>query len=377
MVEDYIGILPLLKEIEDVTDINGCFLLRLTDQSIVESTIPLKIHEDILWEIVVLRETFQQFSTGVDHGELGEIILEGEKGFIFLFNIPPHFLLIARAGRDIRLALVKLGLIDIIKRLSARLKELGVEILAAPVKAYTPVGGVEAAAGASFKAQATPAVEQTRPVTPPKASEPVPRPASMLAQVSKPETPKKLAPRPGPGVAKTPASKAASKSAPAPAPSTPAAKSTSTAGKPAPVKPTPAGPPSATIKEPGAATAREVTLTPVKAEKTAVPEVSIDASTFHEKVAHLEGKPKTMVKKGLGQVFNDLKQSLAGFTGEAFAQLLDAIKDLILENVGTSLALFDISRCVREMKNERAPIDPRDIPGLQERIDNWTQRIVK
>ena len=83
-----------IKRNRDVTDINGCFLLRVRDNSIVESTIPIKINQDTLWEIPILRETFQQFSDAVSHGKLEQLTLEGDKGFIFMYNLSPDFILL-------------------------------------------------------------------------------------------------------------------------------------------------------------------------------------------------------------------------------------------------------------------------------------------
>ena len=89
------GIIDVLHEVEQVTSINGCFLLRAQDNAVIESTIPQKIHDDILWEIAVLRDTFQQFAQGIDHGVLNDITLEVDRGFIFVYNLPPHFILLA------------------------------------------------------------------------------------------------------------------------------------------------------------------------------------------------------------------------------------------------------------------------------------------
>ena len=116
-----------LVEIEEITDINGCFLLRASSHVILESTIPIKIHDDILWEIGILRDTFQQFVEGIEHGNLGEIMLEGDKGFIFMYRLEGDFVLLALAPKTINIGYMRLAMIDIIPTLNRKIRDAGEE----------------------------------------------------------------------------------------------------------------------------------------------------------------------------------------------------------------------------------------------------------
>src|SRR5271157_5193012 len=163
-MQEELAIMEDLREIESVTDINGCFLLRAHDNAIIESTIPLKIHDDILWEIAVLRDTFQQFAAGIDHGNLNDITLEADRGFIFVYNLPPHFILLAMGPKQINLSNMRLGLIDIVGRIKQKIAEIGESLLTAPVKQFAAVGAessiptlVTAEAGGAKKIKTIPA----------------------------------------------------------------------------------------------------------------------------------------------------------------------------------------------------------------------------
>ncbi|MHA1395146.1 MAG: hypothetical protein ACTSRZ_16705 [Promethearchaeota archaeon] len=135
-----ISINELLREIEEVTEINGCFLLRSLDNAIIESTIPLKIPEDILWEIIVLRDTFQQFSSGFNHGMLNELMLQGDNGFIFIYNLTKDFILLLLGPKEINLPYFKLGMYDIIKRFIKVLESEGHKLLTAEQLELAAVG---------------------------------------------------------------------------------------------------------------------------------------------------------------------------------------------------------------------------------------------
>ena len=123
-----------LSEIENVTEVNGCFLLRAPENKIVESTIPLNINADILWEVCVLRDTFQQFSEGLEHGDLKEITLQGNKGFIFLRKLNREFILLAMAPNTVNLGYFKLAMIDIINRINQKINSLQDEEIAEMVQ---------------------------------------------------------------------------------------------------------------------------------------------------------------------------------------------------------------------------------------------------
>jgi membrane protein involved in colicin uptake/predicted regulator of Ras-like GTPase activity (Roadblock/LC7/MglB family) len=123
IIESQLNLQDELDEIQNVTDIEGCMLLRASDNSIVLSNIPIELQNDILWEIVVLRDTFQQFSTGIKNGELLELLLEGELGFIFMYNLPPNYILISFGPKEINLAYMKMGMFDIISRMKEKISQ--------------------------------------------------------------------------------------------------------------------------------------------------------------------------------------------------------------------------------------------------------------
>ncbi|MFW9877536.1 MAG: hypothetical protein ACFFG0_30990, partial [Candidatus Thorarchaeota archaeon] len=122
----------MLHEIEDITDLNGSFFVNAENNTVIESTIHSQIPEKILWEIGVLRDTFQQFANEVNHGEITELMLEGDKGYVLLYNIPPHLILLTMASYDINLSYVKLAMIDILKRIRGKILKFGDEILRIP-----------------------------------------------------------------------------------------------------------------------------------------------------------------------------------------------------------------------------------------------------
>ena len=78
----------------------------------------------------------------------------------------------------------------------------------------------------------------------------------------------------------------------------------------------------------------------------------------------------------LRKIFDYLKTSVSTTTGLKFASTLTQLKDAILETVGTSLALFDLSKATQEVKNIDT-FSADEVRKLQDRIGNWAQRLVK
>ena len=79
----------------------------------------------------------------------------------------------------------------------------------------------------------------------------------------------------------------------------------------------------------------------------------------------------------LNVAFNKLKEEIVNLTGINFSEILEQLKDAILERIGTSLALFDISRTSREVNKNHNKFQPNELEKYKDRIDNWTKRIVK
>ncbi len=89
------------------------------------------------------------------------------------------------------------------------------------------------------------------------------------------------------------------------------------------------------------------------------------------------------IKKGkelyitLRKLFDQLRGKIKLYTGAELSKLLDQLKDAILNNIGTSLALYDISRCALDLRNLNEKLSPGDTQRYQKRIDNWEERIIK
>lgn len=301
-IDDF-KLINLLREIEDITDINGCFFINIENNAVIESTISFEMPETILWEISVLIDTFRQFSLGVDHGELNDLMLEGEKGYVLLYFIPPHLILMALGADDINLSYVQLAMIDILNRMRKKLLEIGDKILKVPPKTK-----VELAIESKKMPTLVTAISTQRPIES-ISSEPKTISTSIKTEES-------------------------------PFPSEPATISASP----------------------------EAISTPLKI----VGEDNI--LEMIESISNKNQKEKYLVLK---TIFESLKQELKSITGTRFAELLDILKDEILNNFGTSLALFDISKAFREVIKISDKFNDEDIIKYQNRIDNWINRIVK
>jgi predicted regulator of Ras-like GTPase activity (Roadblock/LC7/MglB family) len=308
-----------LREIENVTNINGCFLLRARDNAIIDSTLPLKIPDEILWEIAVLRDTFQQFSSGVEHGSLKNITLEGERGYIFIYNLPPQFILLAMGAKDLNLSIIQFAMLDILQRINRKIEILGETLLNAPAKAFAAVGE-----GAAIPA--------------------------LVTSEEKGKIPKEI-----------PAVSSARVAAQARAALAEAREREPFIPVPAPITP---------VEQPPA------TVTPVEQPPVVSFPVQLGVS-IPETLPELKGKSQAEKNTILSAVFERLKVDVKTAKGAEVAALLEMIKDAVLENFGTSLALFDISRNARDFKNVHAQLTPQQVLLLRDRIMNWAQRIIK
>ena len=303
-------LLEILHEIEFITDINGCFFISVEDNSLIESTIPFNIRKEILWEICVLRDTFQQFANEIKHGTLSELMLEGDKGYIFLFSIPPHLVLLAMASYETNISYLKLAMIDILKRIRERIKELGDDVLKIPAKEFGVLGEKIAVS----KKVVTPILSKPTPVVvePPKPTPVVvepPKPTPVVVESSKP---------------------------------TPVAVESS--------KPTPVASIAKHLKE----------------------ELDLEAMISSIKTKELIEKYRTIKK-----IFDRLKQEIKMLTGVECSKILNLLKESILENIGTSLALFDLSRNSADLSKIHDKLPLEEIKKYQNKIDNWSNRIVK
>lgn len=292
-----INLIDFLKEIEEITDINGCFFINVEDNFMIESTIPFKIPKEILWELCVLRNTFQQFSDGFNHGKLNELLIEGEKGYLLLYNIPPHLILLAMGSIDINLSYVKLAMIDILKNIREKVAEVGDEILKIPAKDLGMVGE-------TIEMESSPLLPTLETLKPVRIKTVTPSPTI-----------------------------------------------------------------STSIKK-ESITSETITTTPIISEASE----DLNIVEMINSLKNKEGKEKHVALK---KIFDTLKVEINSMTGVKFSELLNLLKDAILENFGTSLSLFDISKCIPDLSKMHQALSPDAISKYQYRIDNWASRIVK
>jgi predicted regulator of Ras-like GTPase activity (Roadblock/LC7/MglB family) len=342
-----------LREIENVTDVNGCFLLRIRDNSIIESTIPVRIADDILWEIPVLRETFQQFSDSVNHGRMDQLILEGDKGFIFMYNLSPDFILLALTSDKIHLAYHTLGMLDILSRIKTKLEDIGAELLLSPAQVYIGVGEDSV----KYVPKLITAENNTAP-------------SKIKAQQASKVQTKATVKEPVKVAVKDPVKASVSTSQKAPFSSS--VEKAKVTAKPAVVKPTKviseAKTPVAQIK----ASASKLTPKPA-----AVVVSSEGYQGLVSLINDLSGKVDQERKQILTTIFDELKNKSSSMTGIQIADALDALKDKFLEFIGASVALFDISRSARDLRKIPNVISEDEAILLKDRVDNWASRLIK
>jgi len=266
---EILNLFDMLREIEDITDLNGCFFVNAENNTVIESTIQSPIPEDILWEIGVLRDTFQKFANEVNHGETTEIMLEGDKGYVLMYNLPRPLILLTMGSYDLNLSYVKLAMIDILKRIRKRIVEIGDELLMVPTK---ELGAV----------------------------------TTRMEMVPIPVTPEPIIPE-------------------------------------------------------------QIT-----------PELEIGEDlNILTLINSLENKSDEDKHITFKKIFYALKAQIKSLSGVEFSKLLDVLKDAILTNIGTSLALFDISKHSRDISKIDQLLSPEVLKKYYERIDNWESRILK
>jgi len=121
----------------------------------------------------------------------------------------------------------------------------------------------------------------------------------------------------------------------------------------------------------------EEAATPAEAAKVeeAAEEITIESIPILLK--ELDQKSAEDQNKIIRQIFELLKNKCSELKGTQISDLLMQLKDVILENIGSSLALFDITKQARELKNLDILLTPSKVNYLIERIDNWVKRIIK
>ncbi|MFO8020713.1 MAG: hypothetical protein R6U96_18970 [Promethearchaeia archaeon] len=311
-----VELIDFLREIETITELNGCYFVNIKEKKVIESTISHTPSEDILWEICVLRDTFRQFASGIGHGELNDLMLEGDNGYILVYHIPPNCILLALGRDDINLSYVKLAMLDILDRIKTFIRERGEEVLSPPEEA--------------------PMLEVERART---------RPSSLKAQVSS-----KTSTRPQAGEAETPKM---------------------TAGTTTPEESIPS-PQREEVHVPTAEEISEPTST-----TSEVPKEKVKAVNLEEIIDSLGDLDEEQQSETLRKIFETLKTEFKYKRGVEIAEELKILKDKILNNIGTSLALFDLSKCARKLQKIQEKIQPEEIKNYQSRVENWAQRIIK
>lgn len=321
-------LIEYLKDIEYVTDINGCFFINVEDNTIIESTVPFQIPKEILWELSVLRDTFQQFASGINHGGLDELMMEGEKGYLLLYNIPPHLILLCMASDEISLSYVKLAMIDIMTHIREDIREMGEKVLSIPEKELGLVG-------------------QTAKVIEPSVVAPIEAPIS----------------RP------TPIRSAESKAEGVKTREIPITEQEPAIQEEIAIE---ASEPEIEYVESEASKAATVPVKDVSPVGTQTQAVGVE-----ELISQITSKQGDAKHEALENAFRQLKKDLPSKSGVELSSILETLKDAILENIGTSLALFDISRTAREISKIQETIPASMIDKYSQKIDNWISRIVK
>ncbi len=304
---------PLLQEIEETTDINGCFLLKATENRIVESTILLTMSQDILWEISILRDTFQQFANEMAHGTLKEIMLEGDKGLIFLHKLSRDFILLALTPQDVNLGYLRLSMLDILDRINSKINGVSEEeinrLVAHCVELELAASKITANP-VPMTAQRESVPQSVKTVSSPTASNVKAPVNSVSVNTSSPSISSAIS---------TPKEVLVSQSLPAVV----------------------GGDITSLVKSLGSKK--------VPSERTPI----------------------------LSQIFNLLKSEADSLIGSDLAKHLNLVKECILEIGGGGVVLFDISKSVRELQRLSCQFESKDAATFKARVDNWAQRLMK
>ncbi len=94
-------------------------------------------------------------------------------------------------------------------------------------------------------------------------------------------------------------------------------------------------------------------------------------------IKSIESKNTTEQNQILGKIFENLKIQMKKLTGVKMSKILLELKETILNNIGSSLALFDISRSEGDLSKIHDVLTPDLVSKYEEKIDNWVSRIVK
>jgi predicted regulator of Ras-like GTPase activity (Roadblock/LC7/MglB family) len=337
-LSDNYNLTSYLNEIEKITDLNGCFFINVKDDEVIESTIPFKVPEKILWEIGVLRDTFRQFSHGINHGALNELMIEGDKGYILLYDIPPHLLLLAMGSDEVNLSYVKLAMIDILERIRSKIADMGDEILKIPGKKFGALGEKAEKIPTQVSLRETdevqaPVAKAAEKISAKKEVKPEKVPIESLeVEASRPE------------VIKTEGSEAKKESIPM-----------------------------EHVEK------RAVKLEPIEeapSQETVIPQEDT-VMKLKDMIESLKDTAGTEKYETLRKIFDNIKQNLQYLSGNELFKVLEELKDVILLNIGTSLALYDISKTAKGLKKIQRALNSDESIRIGKSIENWKQRIIK
>jgi hypothetical protein len=122
------------------------------------------------------------------------------------------------------------------------------------------------------------------------------------------------------------------------------------------------------------------TPTPTPIATPAAAPAAVTSFDPHDLVNRIKGSAKlkgTEFNTELKSIFAIFKAGADSIKGSEISKNLTDLKDIIIEKIGTSLALFDISKAVREYQRVDCVLNPAQASSLKERIDNWVSRLIK
>jgi len=374
-----------LNEIQNVTDIEGCMLLRANDNSIVISNVPIQLQNDILWEIVVLRDTFQQFSTGIKNGELLDLMLEGELGFIFMYSLPPNFILITFGPKEINLAYMKMGMFDIITRMKAkisseeiRLKEIEAARLKAEeearLRAEAEAARLKAEEEARLRAEAEAARLKAEAEARARAEEEARIKAAEEARIKAAEEARIKAAEAARAKAEEEARLRAEELMKAELAKIAQAALEEEARKQAEAEARARAEEEARIKAAEEARIKAAEEARVKADEELGRKVKAKPILIQLIKDFSKSSDKNTAIKEILEKFALIIENV---NGTELADILDKIKDEVLVGIGSSLVLYDLSRNARDLRKISGTLGSKEVLTLQNSVKNWMERLVK
>jgi hypothetical protein len=111
--------------------------------------------------------------------------------------------------------------------------------------------------------------------------------------------------------------------------------------------------------------------------KVETPIELVEGKGLEDLIKSISTETGTQRNQILRKIFDELKIKITKLKGTEISKLIELLKDTILETMGTSLALFDISKCAQDLSKLNKPISPDSIKRYQERVENWATRIIK